>query len=370
MADSCDVFAGVVCTLRMKGGGFGVVDLFVDYHLSIGFSHIWLYFDDIHDDSWKEVKDYSEERLTIIRRSQSEREKVWTNDSPDLIKRLGGIGVTRDHVTARQILNASEALKTALKAPENSSRHVEYLVHIDIDELFYTKSNSIIPHFRWLKSQGIHHITYANHEGIPHRTDIDNYFTQITLFRRNLLTLSLSPSTKKSVSFFTSRTPHHQYFLFYDNGKSAVRVQPGVFPKNVHGWSLPRPEMGQGMQSEGKSKRMVSALVDARNLNLKGYVDVRDPCILHYPVCGERWLRSKYEILGPFPTHWPSLERKVNIPPCFHLDARKAATSPKPTEKLKDLFLSQVILSDNLEISKQIASGTCMRITDIASRRV
>ena len=40
------------------------------------------------------------------------------------------------------------------------------MLHIDIDELFYTEEADVKEHFTWLDNQGIMSMTYMNHEGM------------------------------------------------------------------------------------------------------------------------------------------------------------------------------------------------------------
>ncbi len=79
-------------------------------------------------------------------------------------------------------------------------------------------------------------------------------------------------SENTTVSAARSRVCARQYLLYYDNGKSAVRLSPGVACKGVHAF-----------RHEGKA---LTALLDARNMELGQRIDCADPCILHYVVCG------------------------------------------------------------------------------------
>lgn len=221
-------------------------------------------------------------------------------------------------------------------------------------------------------------MTYANHEAVPYREDVQDYFCEVDLFRVNHLTLPLSHAVGESTRFWRRRTGHGQYMLAYDNGKAAVKVLPGkIVPQSVHRWKTVRlserdcnpighgaaansgaispPEgqevgrekkassscgsesegsmtVGQKNHEEGNDKATVrsrghlvnrSALPDPRELRLDEFLECSDPCILHYPSCGLDWLRDKYKLLGSFPSSW--FGGSLPIAPSFHLDARNAA---------------------------------------------
>ena len=204
-----------------------------------------------------------------------------------------------DEVQARQTMNAETALVMA------AHREVDWLLHIDSDELFFTgpllpltnlheaskaqeekeeerkrqsasqedgrrvhskrdcpigvdnkvDSNcatlddmemtslfyppSAAAHFAELDHEGVLQMTYVNHEGVPERADVNDYFSEITLFRQHHFTVPLSPEARDAMQFWQRRTNHGQYLLVYDNGKSATRVLQGVRAKSVHSWLLP-----------------------------------------------------------------------------------------------------------------------------------
>src|SRR3546814_1312204 len=81
--------------------------------------------------------------------------------------------------------------------------------------------------------------------------------------------------TREAVDFWRRRTNHGQYFLVYDNGKSACRVGKGAYPKDVHTWQLPSQH----------TSRERTAIADARHLDPSKLLVVDDPCILHFGAC-------------------------------------------------------------------------------------
>lgn len=213
-------------------------------------------------------------------------------------------------------------------------------------------------------------MTYANHEAVPLREDIQDYFREVSTFKVNHLLLPLSHEVAERTRFWRRRTGHGQYMLAYDNGKSAVRVLPGrIVPQSVHRWrtlnageressileppaqssrgviadvcggpaegqragaveseiyggSQPASTSTPTLSPSGEPDRLVSrvAMADPRELRFDEVLACSDPCVLHYPSCGLDWLRDKYRLLGRFPSSW--FDGKLPIAPCFHLDAR------------------------------------------------
>jgi hypothetical protein len=74
-------------------------------------------------------------------------------------------------VQARQVLNAELAMQLAA-----ASHSLDWLVHLDLDELFHTEADSVKPHFQWLAQQNVGHMTYVNHEGVPEKETVRDYF--------------------------------------------------------------------------------------------------------------------------------------------------------------------------------------------------
>ena len=143
------------------------------------------------------------------------------------------------------------------------------------------------------------------------------------------------------------RSRHGQYFLFYDNGKSACRTGLGVtIPKNQHLWQLPI------------GSKSCTALADPRRMDLEGFRECKYPCILHFPVCGIEWLKAKYRTLGNFPDKWLG---NMPLNESFHKDAREEHKSGG--DALQTLFAEQVML-DSSQADVQVACGTCARLTD------
>ncbi|MGW5385154.1 hypothetical protein [Nocardia sp. NPDC003963] len=121
----------------------------------------------------------------------------------------------------REVANYRKAVSYAL------DHKISWLIPLDDDEILYDEGDH-----SWKTSENVGHVTFTNHEAVPVSHEIIDRFTECTLFRLNGCA----------------------EFMAYGNGKSAVRVTPGV-TVGVHSSS--------GYQGEHRS--------------------VSHPVILHYP---------------------------------------------------------------------------------------
>ena len=169
--------AAIVCTLRLPEFAGSTLDSYIRWHVHIGFEHLFLFVDDPTRDvvSLAIGDAWPRELVTVIRRDAKlkERQEVECTLWGDLGR------FYEDEVQARQSLNAELAVSMA------RARNLRWLLHIDVDELFYTSAPSIHAHFARLDSLGVSQMTYANHEAVPERSDIGDYFRGATLFRRH-----------------------------------------------------------------------------------------------------------------------------------------------------------------------------------------
>lgn len=332
----------LVTTLLLPPGGHGPVSSFIRWHLHLGFERLYLYFDDVDSREeyfpvgWEECGNDS--RVERIRRSKSlveEQRRVCKS-----FERFGPFVDTE--VQARQVLNAEHASLLA------QSRGLRWIVHIDIDELFYVQSRqAFLSHFVTLERENVEHVTYANHEGVPTSSeDEKDYFKAVTLFRVNHMTIPMTHAAMEAMAWWKKRTLRGQYLLCYDNGKSALRLRPDVAstPTSVHGWTC-----------SGKRK---TALADPRSLSV-GEVDTSiEPCILHYVTCGKFWLRTKYEILGKFDDAW--FGGTLPIAKSFHLDARDVVLKDK--QPFDEFYRTHVQApADPQLVRRHLAAGVLRR---------
>jgi hypothetical protein len=163
-------------------------------------------------------------------------------------------------VMNRQNSNTQVAVDIAM------ANNITWLLHIDSDELFYEDGDR-----SWQSLEGVDHISFVNHEVVPVTHKVTNPFSSCTLFKVN----------------------GRLDFMAYGNGKSAIRIAPGVSPWGVHTFT--------GYKGEHR--------------------DLDRPMILHYPNPSFGSWVAKYKSYGRFSNFWFEDPTQVN-PLTFMLDSR------------------------------------------------
>ena len=327
----------LVTTLLLPKGSSSVLASFVKWHTSLGIDALYLYFDDDASDEpegWREADD---PRVIRVRRTpelldeQRETCACWARFGP----------FASAEVQARQALNAEHASIQARK------QGCTWLLHLDVDELFFVESKeALLAHFRDLDAKDIGHCTYANHEGIAERSNVKDYFREVTLFKWNHHCLPLTRGVQAGMRWWRARSQHGQYLLCYDCGKSAVKLVDGIEPMSVHAWRTPL--------------KRLTALCDARlDLNERASSPETMPCVLHYVNCGAFWLRTKYEILGAFADSW--FGGSLPIAPSFHLDARDVVGT-RDAEALEAFYARHLAPPGADDLARQVAAGVLRRL--------
>lgn len=246
----------IVTTLR---NAEATLSYFVAYHLAIGFDHLFLFFDDPNDSLFEQFNHWPD--VTAIR-NDSLLKKLWLRTK----SATSNYAFAQREVMARQIMNAEVAAMLAF------DMDIDWLLHIDADELFYPSGSSVKDHFNALSDQNINVVRYLNHEAIPETPQISNFFTEVSLFKRNR---GVFDAHQNDVFRNQIKLPM-PYFHFYDNGKSAALVTRQTRPMGVH-------EFEPG----GSVIHSINA-----------------PCILHFPCCGYTHFLAKYKTLGQFTNKW------------------------------------------------------------------
>ncbi|CAE8611843.1 unnamed protein product [Polarella glacialis] len=342
--DGCTPLPGaamIVSTVSFRkapGGSARPLESFIRFHLLKGFARVLIFVDSAEDVAV----------LDVVRRFPRSR-VLFRVRGPELLAEqksrcpsFSALAPFMDsEVSARQLLDAEYAMDAA------PALGCFWLVCLDSDEFFFTSEASVVPHFEALAAEGVSQMTYLNHEGVPELVETPDYFATTTLFKRHHFAVPLSSQARGCLRFWMDRSKRSQYLLFFDNGKSACRTGCAAKPKSQHLWQLP------------SGHRSCTGLADPRSLDVEGYRSCSDPCILHFPICGLAWLQGKYQTLGSFPDAWLG---KVPLFESFHKDAREAHAAGD--EALKALFFREVMLDDPIEVERQLASGTCIRILE------
>ena len=112
---------------------------------------------------------------------------------------------------------------------------VDWLLHIDTDELMYPGSGPEYSLQTVLAAYpaSVDTVVFPNYEALPERDDVSAPFDQVTLFKRNHHHV-VSDAYFRSYHAVARGNPN--YFITYGNGKSAARVRPGLRPNGAHRW--------------------------------------------------------------------------------------------------------------------------------------
>jgi hypothetical protein len=301
----------IITTVRDPGV---CLESFIRYHLALGIAHIYIFFDDPEDPAIQVALQFSD--VTAI--PNDEALQVQQALGNVLYPKYGPhVGY---EVMARQILNVETAIQLAL------DQGMDWILHIDGDELFYPGQTMALDWFDQL-SDDIFQVTFLNYEAAPEAFEIEDYFREVTLFKRNPAILDPGFYTQ-----FQKISSKSQYFLAYQNGKSAARIHPTLLPNSVHSFDIPEDH----------------ALVTS------------SPSILHYLNCGFQNYYKKYAQLGNFPDYWwRSKSNPIRVP--FHLLSRDACCSGN-TDELVAIY-RKFVLYDNFGINQNlIGKGILTRI--------
>lgn len=339
--------AAIVVTCLIKDASKQPIESFIIYHLGICFSHVYLFYDEEEKNVDIPTLKFLQEIVTLF--GTDRVTLTWRDEAAagySMCKRYEDLRLyVEAEVQARQTLNAELALLYAQQKGDT-----KWLLHIDIDEAFYYNGESVLNHFDELEDLGVDTMTYINHEAVPESLDCQDYFATTTLFRTHHFSLPINPAVEEAMSFWRRRTSHNQYFLAYDNGKSAVRVGVGALPRDVHRWRLQieiepgesidmnmdidmdivkegdsdstdpsegniassactqgtstnTTKQGQSCRKRARTRtrtktRTRTALADPRHLNVEEVLPMNEPFIMHFVNCGISWLVDKYRILG------------------------------------------------------------------------
>ncbi len=295
---------------------------FVRYHLHIGIDHLFLFFDNPNDASFERVDD--DPRVSCIFRDDALRRR-WERVRRKTPEKVHSF-LDREAM-ARQQFNCAVAIEEALQ------RKIDWIIHIDSDELFYSPHESVKDHFAALDEQGVDHCWYTNHEAIPERFDVGDIFRDVTLFKTNSSTHArpLRPPS------FAAIPP--TWFHFYSNGKAAARVTDRLGVNGVHRFRVPPDAVSIG--------------------------GGRTPAILHYPCCGFQHFRRKYETLGAFGDRWYDQFDIRSAIGSTHLDARDVVHTGQ-FEQMARFYASRFVMDNPADAESLIEGGWCTRIREPA----
>lgn len=319
--------AAIVTTVRNPGPSF---ESFLRYHSAIGFDHILVFFDDPHDAAIETARSFCN---VTIKRNDARLRKLWA-DTQIAAKSPYFVSFWKSELMARQSLNAEIAIQLA------AQKKIDWLLHIDCDELFYLFDGNVSEHFQSLTERRVKNAVYANYEAIPEALRITDFFKKVSLFKRNFW---LSPkqrlnSRQRSIIKKVPQLPD-DLFMFYRNGKSAARIRAGLLPDGAHRFVQQPP-----------GRRAGSFFCD-------------DAVILHYACCGFRNFWSKYETLGYFADKWFDSVDIAKTMGSFHLESRDVVARGDEHAGRK-FYRERVLMNDPAAIRSLLDNRIACRITE------
>lgn len=321
--------AAIVTTLR---DAESVLDSYIKYHHAIGFEHFFLFFDDPEDPALKQFSDLP--HITAIPNDEVLHQRwKWTNlYQTDYIRKS-----LNEHL-ARQLLNTELAISWAMKMG------MQWLLHIDVDELFYSPDHHTVEqHFQSLYDQGFRLVRYVNYEGVPESAGIQNYFKEVTLFKKNpwILPDKKLGTKEKEIIKDIPQVPDELFFNFYGNGKSAAYLCNGLMPQGPHGFHLPEDPPG----------------------NLSDPYNSEDFIILHYPCCGFEAFWTRHVTLGKFSDKFLGVIDIAAAIGTTTLEARDVVCSGDRDQAMK-FYESRLMINNKADIQKLIESQLACRILE------
>ncbi|MGZ9100146.1 MAG: glycosyltransferase family 2 protein [Brevundimonas sp.] len=318
----------IVTTLRNAGA---LLDDFIAWHRAVGFSRLYLVFDDPADP----------DRLRVAGQPGVEViacDEVWRSrwrESP-LFADIGASVV--EEVMARQLLNASVVADIARSAG------FDWLLHIDVDELFHPPGGDARALFDALQDRPVDVIAFPNMEAVPEREAVARPFAEVTLFKVPVERMGRIVSGNPTLADALRRSERFGagFFNLYSNGKSAVRLDvPGLQPFGVHDFDRP----------DGSARR----------------VRATDAVVLHYACCGLGSFTAKYQLLGRFADRWWNrYDIAAAIGP-FHLQARDVVMGGD-ARAIADFYRDRVAITEPGEVRAWEGAGLLCRLPGPSQR--
>lgn len=328
--------AAITTTFRvesyLEADWAGAVRWWVNWHISLlGFSKIYFFADSEFTLHWLQQLKLPEDQVQVVPSHD------WTYEQTDLHQFI-----------TRQTENCARAYQLA------AEQGFGWLMHMDVDELFYlARGKTLTHHLRRLSKLRIGSFTYTNLEAIAHTTHMEEstYFEKVPAgsFKKHPSMFGMSPnelwSSRRSIMNKLRFGPPSQgstvdgakreYFFSYSNGKSLVRV--GRLPKHM----LPEPRNHYWVFGKGGDARVRGKIV--RNCKAFMYDAIahatfepklaKDVYILHFVNVGFLFWRDKYLILGSFNDGY--LQGRFPVPFDSMLASRDAIAAGDENEAFK-----------------------------------
>jgi hypothetical protein len=295
-----------------------MLDSFIAWHQAIGFERLFLFFDDPNDPDLPRLAAHP--AVAAMAHDAALRAR-WTGmpEYPALEK------FTASEVMARQVLNVGVAMEMA------RTEGLDWLLHIDADELFFPGDRSLADIF----AADADALRFFNYEAVPEKENITDPFREVDLFKIPPA-LAPGPFTAEGQALLqsTPQLPQGLFFHFYSNGKSAVRLGSALRPDGVHRFGGPGAHLAESPAA----------------------------FVLHYACCGFNAFWDKYAALGRFADRWMEKDDiRAAIGP-LHLDARDVVATANREAALA-FYRGRLMLNDPARIEALISHRVLTRIS-------
>lgn len=249
------------------------VELFVNYHLTIGASFIFVFIDDNNEETYTLFEGNPKVKVFLKNEGLRENWKLISVRDDAIYKKS-----IDTEVMYRQCLNLGIAATYA------RSYGIDWLFHLDGDELVYRNGHDLNEFLKSMRAQGVGSCRLINYECISDPVGVEHHFLACRNFKINKFALygyeeARFSYSREDIKFFHD-TPWIQskFFNFYANGKGVTFLGSDFELLGVHS-------------------------VVPKNLSFY-YGTKQDPLVLHYSCPTFQEFKKKYQRLGNFTEYW------------------------------------------------------------------
>ena len=302
------------------------IDFFIRYHFLIGFSHIIVFVDDGCEETYLKATRYSN---VLAFKRDCHLLEAWK--LVPIYRELNKRALKNHEVMVRQEYNVFVAHSFCHEL------EIDWLLHIDIDELFYLNGNDFDEFFLKLDHKAHGGCIFTNYEVIPNSLNSELIYLCGDVFKKNYFKRGVwnySDSQRKYIEKNHFLGSHN--LNYYQNGKAASKVEDLLVVRDVHSMC----------DSKGKMK-------------ICGH---DDPLILHFPCATYHEYEVKYSRLGNFSDYWNAQPRAGKFIDTFHLESRDAFKNGKSSGKA--LYEKRILLDLTMR-EDLIRQDLAVRIHDI-----
>ncbi len=286
------------------------IDAFIRYHQAIGFKYFYIFVDDNSLETFNRIKKHPE--VNVFLKDENLR-KLWD-------KYFFELGSEKQKLLDREVMVRQE-LNFYVGFYLAKAQGVDWVLHIDLDELFYPNGHDVFTYFADLQINCIRSVTYLNYESISTNIESINIYASSSYFKINHFKNRYWFYTDDQKEFFMkNKWMKEKYFLYYQNGKSCV----STYSNKIEFYDV-HSIIGDGHRRMGRHS---------------------DPIILHFPCARLSDFVKKYQRLGNFSDDWLGHPRAGEFIDPLHLEARDFFLAQHGSD-LKSFYLANFILKQS-----------------------